>query len=243
MAITYYSELKNAIDIINPLIDNNVYMRYIGGFDSEWNENEIEFDNFGYGLKRPKHGKGIIFSDDASKLLSMSSGYVSLLLQLPENIENGVYAPVKNTNHSFLLFGINIGNTTGYKPTIYASLTKDGIKFNIDSSVCAFEMHDTSSNIDKDNNVLLEWMWKSNGIDDFNQEETLITVNYRVNGENVIIGNPPLVNDSISGGNFCILNTPYRNNNFECIIKKIIVGNSPPISIEDELFSSSSEEE
>lgn len=239
MGITYYSEFKNVIDIINPILDNNVYMKFRGSFEPAWTDETVKFKNFGYGLKRGKFGRGLIYSKDASKLFSMGNGYIGITLELPEDITNGIYSPIKNQNYKYYIFGSNINSNGLVSPGIQACFSSSGIEFTIATSAAIFTITDTSTTVLKNTPFLLEWTWNKSGIDDFSIENQ-VNLLYRVDEQATIISDVPIADDSIVGSNFCILNTLERNSNFDCIIKRMTIGNSISIDVYDDYHSSSS---
>jgi len=236
---TYYSEFKNIRSITNPVIDNDVKMKYKGFFVPNWAPQSITFDNFGYGLQKTISNRGGLFCDDASKLFSLQKGYVSLLLDLPYSIINGVYQILDDSLDSYILFGINIGRSGISQPSIYAAFTDSGIRFEIWSSYGRFFMIDTYTNavagISK-----LEFMWDNNGIDDFDILDFKSTMCIRVNDANIVIGNAPIANDDIGDLSFWCLDTFHGNSNMECIMKNLLIANELPQKIQDEWHSSSS---
>ena len=94
--VTYLSNFRDINSINNPLIDNDVRMQYAGYFNKDWQKDELEFDDFGYGLSKTKNNQGAIFCNDASKLFSPGEGYVGMVLNFPYEIVNGVHYFLNN---------------------------------------------------------------------------------------------------------------------------------------------------
>ena len=234
--VTYYSNFRDINDINNPFMNNNVKMQF-GGY---WEQNctSLDFDYMGYGLKRTLNSQGSIYCSDASKLFSMERGCISMVLSLPSSITNGVYLPLKDDATEFneyLLWGVNVGRYETSIPSLYASLTPRGIEFTVWTSAGKHTTCDTSTNALANANILFEFAWDSNELDNY-----MVRTVMRINGVDVAIGNPPVANDSIIGLNFYVLNTPYSYNNFECTIKRLIIYDKTPDDFIVNWWSSSS---
>lgn len=239
--ITYYCECKRMSSIISPTIDNKTNMRYTGFFDETWNEYDINFDNFGYGLKKTRANKGVILCDDASKCFDITKGYVGMVLTLPNEIKNGVYSLLNSSYlNEYLLWGVNAGNIYPSYPTIYAKLTSSGIEFTIWTVYGKHTLTDNASNISANNKSFYEFIWDASLLDDFDINDFDATMAIRINGEDVAIGNYPIDTMDLSELNFCALDTPLNYYNLECVLNKLILGNEIPASIEEEWHSSSS---
>ena len=74
--ITYYSDLQSVRSIQTPTVDNGALMSYNGHFSTDWNKYSVDYDNFGYGLKKTRANQGSIFSEDASKLFSLNKEFL-----------------------------------------------------------------------------------------------------------------------------------------------------------------------
>lgn len=235
--ITYYSSFRNYTSIANPDFGNSSLMQYSGFLKEDWSREEIDFDNFGYGLRKTKNNKGLIYCDDASALFSMEEGYVELVLNLPHAIVNGIYEPLINDNldiSEYILWGVNVGNYEIGQPGFYASLTPRGIEFTVFSGRTEFTIRDTESNVDANDNVLMQFFW---GNDLYNIDGTTAM---RINEGNTQVGNAPISNDDLSDINFCVLDTPTRYSNLECVIKRLSIYSCVPDFVKDEWESSSS---
>ena len=235
--ITYYSDFKDMNSINNAII-NEARIQYRGFFDVAWDKDTLDIEDFGYGLRKTRNNQGMILCDDASKLFSMESGAVKIILSLPYDIVNGVYKPLINDNsdlNEYILWGVNIGRYETGQPGLYAALTPRGIEFTIKTSKGNHTITDNISNITADTSVSYEFIWDSVNIDGY-MVKTLL----RIDGVNMAAGNPPIANDDISGLNFCALNTPFGYNNMECVIRGLVIYNEIPYDIKEELWSSSS---
>ena len=244
--ITYYSDCKNPARLTSPIVDNGANMKVGGHFSENWDRNDLSFDNFGYGIQKTRHNQGRLYSDDASKLVSMSSGHVKLSIVFKDNFYGGVYYPLRNQTefNEHILFGVNVGEREVSVPSIYAALTSDGIQFRIWNSVSDFSIYDNVSNLDDNSTVTLEFVWDNAGIDDFGFDDGYAsTMLIRVNGEDIVVGNLPLLSYSLSGLNFCLFDTPHTYSNLEVTIKEITVANEVLPSLHQSLDSSSSSEE
>lgn len=243
--ITYYSDCKSLHAIVNPFIHNEVNMRHKGYFDIAWDQNDISFDNVGYGLQKTRNNQGTLFCHDASKLFSMTEGYVGMTMELPENIYGGIYYPLLYSNslafNEHVLWAVNMSGESVLYPGMYAALTPRGIEFTIWNKKTKFTLRDTFSNIFANISFNIEFVWKASGLNDFGFTDGYkATMVIRINGEDVVIGNPPLTSESISGKNFYMLETPTTYSNLNCIIKEIIIANERPVELIDEWQSSSS---
>ena len=117
---TYICTCSDIESINNPITGKNVGMHYLGDFDVVSPDWEIAFDgddplkNRG-GLSKTTLNQGRLFCQDASNLISMSTGLISLRLCLPYAISNGIYAPIDGETDFYLkhyvLFGVNFGLT------------------------------------------------------------------------------------------------------------------------------------
>tara|TARA_R110000824_G_C15232856_1_gene678967 strand:- start:17737 stop:18495 length:759 start_codon:yes stop_codon:yes gene_type:complete len=244
--ITYYSDCKDATRLTSPIIDNRVNMKVGGHFTANWDVNSLSFDDFGYGIKKTRHNQARLYSDDASRLVTMQRGHVKLSMVFENNIYSGVYYPLRNqtTFNEHILFGINVGEREVSYPSVYAALTSEGIQFRIWNSISDFSIYDNVSTINDNTSTELEFIWDYEGIDDFEFDDGyLATMLIRINGENIVVGNMPLTNDSISGLNFYLFDTPSIYSNLEMTIKEINIANEVLPTLQEELKSSSSSEE
>ncbi len=240
--VTYHSDFQNMKSITTPVIDNDVRMGYKGHFEKDWDLYEMDFDSFGYGLKKTRHNSGIIFCNDSSKLFSMGLGYVGMILSFPKSFINGVYSGLLNnvTINEHFLWGVNPGKTKSYMPCLYSSLTNNGIEFTVWSSACKFTLIDQYSNFDANTDIFMEFLWDKDGIIEYSEIGYLPTMLIRMNGSDIVVGNAPIFNDSISNLSCYILDTPFLYSNLECTIRSLVIANEIPERIEDDWYSSSS---
>jgi alpha-tubulin suppressor-like RCC1 family protein len=241
---TYYSDCRNQRSLTSPLLDNGVEMKTKGFFDILQDSNS--FNSVGFGLKKSRYGKSLIYCDDSSKLFSIEQGYVGIVLKLPDKIVNGVYVPLLKNDTVFnehLIWGVNVGKTDVSLPSIYAKFTTTAIDFTIWASNGKFSMKDIWSNVDANTDIFMEFIWSNSAIDDFGISGFDARMVFRLNGEAVVIANAPLReqdSNSIENLNFCLLDTPYIYSNMECTIKKIMIADGLPQFIEEDLKSTSS---
>jgi hypothetical protein len=234
--ITYYSDFRDITSVNNPKINNNTKMQFNGNFVNDFTV--LDFNKFGYGLKRTKTSQGSIFCNDASKLFSFSSGYLGMTISLPYSIANGIYEPLIGNNDKFgeyLLWGVNIGKLETCQPSLYAALTSRGIEFTIFTSAGNHTIVDNFSNIDANKNIILEFLWDSNYLDNY-----LVRSLIRVNGIDVAAGNCPISDDSMENLKFYALGKSDLLSNFECSIRKLVTYNKIPDEFIVEWWSSSS---
>lgn len=241
--VTYYSDLQNMQSISTPVIDNGVRMGHKGHFDINWDKYTVDFDSFGYGLKKTRANQGSIFCDDASKLFGLTKGYVGMLMNFPHAFYSGTYYPLLQAEgtQEYLLWGVNVGQIRSSMPCVYASLTREGIAFTVWSSYCKYTIVDKYTDISANTNAFFEFLWDVSGLSEYNSSNGYApTMGIRVDGIDVVLGNPPIANNSLSDLNFYVLETPYVFNNLDCTIKRLVTGNEIPYTIEKEWYSSSS---
>lgn len=242
--VTYYSDMYSMRSISNPIVDNDVRMGYKGHFVPDWDKFTLTFDNFGYGLKKTRANQGAIYCADASKLFSLTKGYVGMVLSFPHDIHNGKYYPLKSAQvdlREHMLWGVNVGQMRPNAPTIYAALTQNGIEFTVWSSYLKYTVTDNVSQIPANTNVFMEFIWDNGGFLEYKTDQGYKpTLCIRINSEDVILANPPIANNSISGLNFYALETPSVYSNLECTIRRLVIGNEAPYTVETEWYSSSS---
>jgi len=242
--VTYYSDLQSMQSISTPIIDNNVRMGYKGHFVPNWSKYTVDFDTFGYGLKKDRANQGSIVCSDASKLFSLTKGYVGMVLSFPDNFYSGIYYPLLNSTadiREHLLWGVNVGQVRPFMPSVYASLTHQGIEFTVWSTYVKYTLTDSFSNLPADTNVFMEFIWDSNGFLEYTTDEGYKpTMCIRINSQDIVLGNPPIANNSISGLPFNALETPSVYSNLECTIRRLVTGNEVPYTVEYEWYSSSS---
>ena len=224
---TYYCDCKTVDSISNPVIDNNVGMKY-GGFLSEsWNYLDRGFN---YGIRKDRSNQGFIFCEDASKLFSSSNGSVGITIRLPFSIVNGIYEPLTQTTDidEYLLWGVNVGEKDVGFPSVYLKFTRQGIEFTLWGSAGKFTILGNST-IPANQDIWIKCSWNNDYSDPsiigFDKKMEL-----RIN-EDVFEGNPPSNNDDFSGLNFYLLDTPRVDGNLECILKKISVEASDGIVV------------
>lgn len=229
--VTYYSEFRNVNDINNPIIDNDVGMQYLGFLKKDWDAEGFHFDAFGYGLSKTVANSGAIFCNDASRLFSMESGYVQMVLSLPHEIIDGVYYLASNTTldiDDYILWGSNVGDIETCPPGFFAALTPYGIQFTIKNSSTTYTITDITTNIDANTDFTIEFLWQSHN--------NYITIEIKIDGVVTASGVCRTANDDISRSNFYALDTTKRQSNLECIIRKLLIKNV----ISSSLFSGSS---
>jgi len=242
--ITYYSDFKDIKSINNPLIDNNSEMRYSGFFDVIKNDST---PYFGTCLQKTLHNKGRIFCNDASKVLTIGSGYVNILISLPNNIVKGVYSKIRNSDDRFLIWGVNVGQLGIGNPGIGAFFTKDGIEFLVHTSAGSYTITDQETTVMSDSTFELEFLWDNTGITGL---EDGVTMLLRSNGQDIVGGSAPIINDLDVNSDFytdigqtaptgtsvfedvpfCLLENVYGLNNLNCSVSRLILEDEIPQS-------------
>lgn len=192
---TYYSTFRDINAINNPIIDNNIKMQYDGFWETSWSNVGLDFDKFGYGIKKTSNSQGSIYCSDASKLFSMQQGYVGMIISLPYPITNGVYLPLKSDAseyNEYILWGVNVGRYEASQPCLYASLTPRGIEFTIWTSYGKHTICDITTDVASNTNMFLEFVWSADELDNY-----LVRTVIRVNNVDTASGNSPVYNDSV----------------------------------------------
>lgn len=236
--ITYYNDFVDINSVNNPLVGSGIQMQYNGFFYKNWSRSDLHFNNIGYGLEKTVNDQGYIYCNDSSKLFSMGSGYVGMLISFPYSFVDGVYQMLMNADQTLnehILWGVNIGQYQNSQPGFYAALTPRGIEFTIWTSRAKHTLRDVITTENANTDIFFEFMWYVPQIDDYMLRSVL-----KVNDEFAAISNIPIEEDDISGISFCALNTPFSYSNLECTIKKLIIYNKP---VPDEFQSSSSSSE
>lgn len=236
--MTYYSDFRDYTTVANPVLGSPTQMQYSGFLKEDWTQEDVEFEKFGYGLSKRRNNRGVIFCKDASALFDMEFGYVEIVLELPYAIVDGIYAPLRNDNldiNEYILWGTNVGQYDNSQPGFYAALTPRGIEFTVRTSEGYFTLVDTVTNADANTNILFQFYWDVDGM--YNVDATMA---FRLNNENLQLGNPPISSESIGDLNFYVIDTPFRYSNLECVIKRLVTYRSIPDFISGEWQSSSS---
>jgi len=240
--ITYFSDLKDLKSIQNPLMDNSVTMRSSGFFEVVKND---QTPYFGTSLKKTLHNQGRIFCDDSSKLFSITSGYVNLIMSFPFNMRDGAINIAKHSNKEYMLWGVNMGQTDIAPSGIGVFLTQYGIEFRVKTSGGNYSLIDNKTTVFADQSFEIEFLWDSSGISEVDESPTMII---RVNNEDVIGGVIPIINDSdinstfyseigqsdppgdnvFSDVQFQLLDNSYNLNNLPCLISRVMIENEIP---------------
>jgi hypothetical protein len=245
--ITYFSDLKDIKSIHNPLADNATEMRSSGFFDVARND---QTPYFGTSLKKTLQNQGRIFCDDASKLFSISSGYVNLIMSFPFNLQDGVIYPARFSDKEYLLWGVNVGQEDIAPSGIGVFLTKDGIEFRVKTSGGSYALTDNQTTIFTDQSFEMEFLWDRAGITEVDESPTMLI---RINNENIVGGIIPIVDDldvnssfytdigqsDPSGTNvfedvqFQLLDNSYNLNNLPCMISRVMIEDGIPQQFTD----------
>jgi hypothetical protein len=237
--ITYYSNCKDLNSIVNPIIDNNVYMQYNGYFNEL---NKIN-NQFLHGLKKTKSSQGRIFTNDASKLFSFSQGYIGIILTLPDNVYNGVYSKLLNDNskvNEYFIWGVNANEKSEKMPCIKASFTKNGIEFLIWTRYGKFKLIDDISNLNAETPCLYEFMWDSEILSqNYIENNYYVTTAMRINNEFTVVGDLPIYNEEMSNLKFNLLDNDISFYNLECDLNQVIISLETLEDIKEEYESSS----
>jgi hypothetical protein len=148
--------------IINPAYGLNIGM-VIDGYLDESPFDQNDFIASTGGLTRTAANMGCIHCADASQLFSMEYGMVTVVLNLPQTIVNGIYAPLigksNSANPDMVIFAVNPGEHYVSPPCIYAALTPVGIEFTIWSTGTKVTLVDTQTNVSAGTDVAFSFAW------------------------------------------------------------------------------------
>ena len=214
-------------------------MRYRGGFLAT-TPNNGAFPMEEGGLQNTSCTNGAIYHTDASQLFPLSGGKVSLRLQLPQPIVNGVYAPLDDSSseydlQDYLIWAVNIGGGYITSPGIYAALTPNGIEFTIWTAAGRKTLLNTTANISADTDFELSFSWNSEPAGQISEAMAQLAVD----GENTTSIFTMDTRAGLSGYNFWMLDGPENLQLLQCNLKRIEIYNKSPIEL---LMSSSSSE-
>jgi len=243
--ITYYSDIKDLQSVHNPLSDNGAVMRHSGYFETVKND---QTPYFGTSLKKTLHGQGRIFCDDASKLFSISEGYVNLILSFPVMIHKGVLGKARFSDNEYMLWGVNMGQTDIETPGIGVFFTKNGIEFRVSTSGGTYSLIENSITVFAEKFFEIEFLWDNSGIQDIPGIDEEPTMLIRFNKENTLGGVIPIVDDGNINSNFYsdigqtapasidvfedvqfqLFDNLFKLNNLPCSISRIAIEDSIP---------------
>ena len=166
------------------------------------------------GLAKTAAGNGAVYCQNAQSLLSLESGRVSLCVQLPADIVNGVYAPLSNSTalKDMVLWGVNFGENYITPPGFYAALTPTGIEFTIWTQAGRFTVLNTTSNIAANTDFKIDCAW---GVAPsvktaWRQGYLALTVDDTALNQSLTID----TRQTIKNANFWMLDTPTGSNGF-----------------------------
>jgi photosystem II stability/assembly factor-like uncharacterized protein len=217
--INYHSDCSSLGAITNPLLNNSAGVTF-GGFFIEENNS----------LKKTRANRGVIYAEDASKLIGSLEGYVGLRISLTKEIKNGVIQGLL-PNQKYLLWGTNVGEENIALPTYNAMLTEEGIVFNIKTSTTDIIVIDNTSNISANTEFLLECSWTMKKVYDENgafHVKLSIHNQKGKEGSESKFANNNVFSENISNTNFVILDNLSNRYNLECDIKEIIIASKLP---------------
>lgn len=169
---TYVSNCKSLSAINNPMAGTEAGMIYLGYFDVSYNAStesvhEPKHIEIG-GLCRNVVNNGMIYCNNAGKLFSMGVGGISLTLNLPHAIHNGIYNELADGNGGLikdkLIWAVNMGDAYITQPGLYAAFTPSGLEFTSWSHLSKTTVLDTSINISENADFTLDFVWNKNGL-------------------------------------------------------------------------------
>ena len=255
---TYLSECENKEAINNPKFGRDAGMCASGYFDEVLvpYASAFEGDNKHIvrgGLSKTLANRGALYCYDASKLFSMSRGYVGMRLSLPHAVANGVYEPLLGATDlllkDYVLWGVNFGDHYVTLPGLYAAMTPYGIEFTVWSSAGKFSVLDTTSDLAANVDALYEFAWDS----DSGLLPTAASMLIAVNGNVTSWGMGVFANDPLRDGydvvgastttkhcEFWALDTPKKTNGLLCALRRIETASAAPERLRDPVGYSSS---
>ena len=221
--------MKDEKSIINPIIDNNVKMQYKGFFDKSWDKYSSSINDSGYGLKKTNINRGVIYTNDSSRLFEdLSKGYVGFHIKLPNKIENGVYETLLNEElyiNEHILWAINPDMLRGSYPSAHGSLTKNGIEFSLWSSYGKCTLIEDDSFFEENEELFFEFIWDSNGFKELKTEDHYIpTMILRINDINLVSSNFPIAPDILKNKSFYFIDTPFGVSDLNAELKLLKFG-------------------
>ena len=159
---SFVSTCHGMSSIINPATGQNVGMIIDGCFQ----ENILSEDDYMIykgGLRKTVSNMGTIRCEDASNLFSMSYGMVSITLNLPFSITDGIYLPLAGRSDSaspdMIIFVVNPGESYFSAPGLYAALTPSGIEFSVWSNGNKITVFDSITNVPSNSDITLSFAW------------------------------------------------------------------------------------
>ena len=233
---SYVSKCESLNDISHPLVGADKMVYVLGNFDvvpADWDE-AYDDDNQHLrrgGLQKTSSNQGRIVAANASSLVSLLTGMISLRLNLPYAIVNGVYAPLASAtevhlNHN-ILFGITMGEHYITVPGIYAALTPTGILFEIWSSEERAQLMATNVDVAANTDFTISFAWDANNSLLVGRRDSMAIV---VNDEliahkraKISLSQQLGLIDGVSliRSKLYLLDTPTAKSNLECIIRRI----------------------
>jgi hypothetical protein len=176
-------------------------------------------------LNKTERSDTFIYSEDASKLFSLSSGGVLIQLELPFSITNGVYELCDEDKFftDYLLFAVNQGNLYFAQPGIYAAFTPEGIKLSIWRSTGLFTVTDVTTSIPANTPFVIEFFWDAEGA--LGQGCSMAI---SVNEDATAGANPPLKFGSIEGKNFYGIDSASLDFNLRSKLSDFLVYSEAP---------------
>jgi hypothetical protein len=166
--LSYASDCQGMASFSNPLVGKSAGVVYRGGFNSVPPDSTSIFIGNVHspwgGLQRTAANNGAIYCRDASNILSLKEGgQVSLWLNLPEAIEDGVYALLAISSEialrDYAIWSVNHGEFYVSPPGLYAALTPDGIEFTVWTPAGKLTAVDEVSSIDANTDFVVDFTW------------------------------------------------------------------------------------
>jgi hypothetical protein len=201
-SLTYLSNCRGSSSITNPMTGEDVEMSISGHLNETGLSIQTVYENpkDGHvekgGLEKTSYNSGRIFCEDAGRLFSSGQGMVSVRLSLPYAVSSGIYSPLESgsgkTLTDMVIWGVNFGDVYITPPGLYAAFTPAGIEFTVWTEAGKITILDTSSNLEANEDIVMEFAWHEDGIHGGR------TVVLAVNGVETAWSTDPLVDDSFS---------------------------------------------
>ena len=238
---SYLCLCRSVSDIDNPAKGTAIGVKHRGWFLPSYRPQTSKPLVEHGGLMRGPGG-GAIYASNAAGLFSPTNGVVSLRLELPFAINNGVYSPLVNQETmvypDFILWGVHLGYGFITPPGIYAALTPDGIEFTIWTASSCNTLINTNISIAAGEDLWLDFGWAAN-------PNTISTGTMFISQDGVVKSQKEAVFDTRSHNNFTnipfwLLDTPFSTSGLVCTLKRVEIYHAPHPSLQLDLPSSSS---
>ena len=178
------------------------------------------------GLSKTELSDLFLYGEDASEILSFTSGEIDMQISLEGNVSKGVYSLCSSKKYltDYLLFAVNLEDTYINYPGIYAALTPDGIVFTVWTIYGRFSVIDTITDMADNESFVISFCWDSSGEKLGSGATMAIFVNDNCTASsNFMIDTP-----SMSDLKFYVLDSNNINFNTQCVLQNFACFSSLP---------------